>query len=503
MLEIFGHLKSLWGRYPRGRIVVVAGLLVAASVSLWAFRGRSAADYYAAKVERGDVIQIVSATGTINAVTTVQVGSQVSGNIKKLSADFNSHVKKGQLIAEIDPALFQALLLQAEADLANADASAIGLQAQIETQRAEILSSMAGVDKAQAQFNDAQLQYKRAKDLADQGIFPVSQSDTALSASDSALASLHAAQAVLGQSKAKLNASIAALDQAKAQVKQRKAAVDMARLNLEHCNIYAPIDGTVIARNVDAGQTVAASLQAPTLFVIAQDLTKMLVYAKTDEADVGRIQVGATASFRVDSFPKEIFSGTVTQIRMNATMIQNVVTYDTIVAFDNVNQRLFPGMTAYVSIPVASDTNVVKIPNGALRFTPSMTPQEVSALYAKYNPASGDKVGSGVASGGPGGGGVARGGGGRPGGKAGGSSGGGGAAGAGSSNRDDSAVVWKLHADKSLEPVRVKLGVTDFTFTAMKEGTLKPGDDLVIGEVSKGSKPAQASPVSPGGPRKF
>ncbi|HVS74604.1 MAG TPA: efflux RND transporter periplasmic adaptor subunit [Candidatus Acidoferrales bacterium] len=505
MSETVGHLKSLWSRYPRGWIVVVAGLLVAASVSLWAFRGRSAADYYAAKVERGDVIQIVSATGTINAVTTVQVGSQVSGNIKKLSADFNSHVKKGQLIAEIDPALFQALLLQAEADLANADASAIGLQAQIETQRAEILSSMAGVDKAQAQLNDAQLQYKRAKDLADQGIFPVSQSDTALSASDSALASLHAAQAVLGQSKAKLNASIAALDQAKAQVKQRKAAVDMARLNLEHCNIYAPIDGTVIARNVEAGQTVAASLQAPTLFVIAQDLTKMLVYAKTDEADVGRIQVGATASFRVDSFPREIFSGTVTQIRMNATMIQNVVTYDTIVAFDNVNQRLFPGMTAYVSIPVASDTNVVKIPNGALRFTPSLTPQEVNALYAKYNTANsgGGKGGSGAASSGPGGGGAARGGGGRPGGKAGGSSGAGAAAGAGSNSRDDSAVVWKLHADKSLEPVRVKLGVTDFTFTAMKEGTLKPGDDLVIGEASKGSKPAQTSPVSPGGPRKF
>src|SRR5713101_1784828 len=438
MLENFGHLKSLWGRYPRGRIVVVTGLLVAASVSLWAFRGRSAADYYAAKVERGDVIQIVSATGTINAVTTVQVGSQVSGNIKKLSADFNSHVKQGQLIAEIDPALFRAQLLQAEADLANADANAVGLQAQIETQRADILSSKAGVDKAQAQFNDAQLQYKRAKDLSDQGIFPVSQSDTALSASDSALASLHAAQAVLEQSKAKLSASIAALDQAKAQVKQRKAAVDMARLNLEHCHIYAPIDGTVIARNVDAGQTVAASLQAPTLFVIAQDLTKMLVYAKTDEADVGRIKVGATASFRVDSFPREIFTGTVTQIRMNATMIQNVVTYDTIVAFDNVNQRLFPGMTAYVSIPVASDTNVVKIPNGALRFTPSLTPQEVSALYAKYNAAGGGKGGSVAASGTSGGGSATRSGGGRPGGKAGGSSGAGAAAGAGSNSRDDS-----------------------------------------------------------------
>jgi HlyD family secretion protein len=487
MLNFLGSLKSLWGRSRWTRIAIVAGLLAAVSVSLWAFRSQSSVEYYSAKVDHGDVIQVVSATGTINAVTTVQVGSQVSGNILRLYADFNSHVKQGQLIAEIDPAVFQAQLSQVDADLANSNANVLGLQAQIETQRAEVLSSKAGLDKAQAQYNDAELQNKRANELAEQGIVPASQRDTAKATADGALASVHAAEAILEQSKAKLTSSIASLEQAKAQVKQRQAAVDMSRLNLAHCRITAPIDGTVIARNVDVGQTVAASLQAPTLFVIAQDLTKMLVYAKTDEADVGRIQVGAMAAFRVDSFPRETFSGKVMQIRMNATTIQNVVTYDTIVAFDNLGQRLFPGMTAYVSIPVASDLDVVRIPNGALRFKPELSDAERRALFAKYNIPEGGRTGA------PNGGGAARGGAGRTGG-----------AGGGGSYREDYAVVWKLHSDKSLEPARVKVGVTDFTFTAMKEGSLKPGDDLVIGEVSKGSKPTQTSPVGgPGVPRRM
>lgn len=516
MRGIVAFLKSLWGRSRWSRIAIVATLLALACLAIWAFRGHPAVEYYSAKVERGDVVQIVSATGTINAVTTVQVGSQVSGNIKKLYVDFNSHVKQGQIIAEIDPAIFQAQLQQAEADLANADASAVSLQAQIETQRADVLSSKAASDKAEAQLHDAQLQYNRTKDLADQGIVAVSQRDTALATSDSAVASLHSAEAMIEQSKAKLNVSIANLQQARAQVKQRKAAVDLARLNLGHCHIFAPIDGTVIARNVDAGQTVAASLQAPTLFVIAQDLTKMLVYAKTDEADVGRIQVDARATFRVDSFPRETFTGKVMQIRMNATTVQNVVTYDTIVAFDNPNQRLFPGMTAYVSIPVAWENDAVKIPNGALRFKPDLSDSDRSALFAKYNipetarAASGARGGgaaTGAAAGGAGGRTGERRGGGSPGGAAGGNGGGNGGgppAGAGS-YRDDYAVVWKLHADKSLEPVRVKLGVTDFTFTAMKDGPLKPGDELVIGEASKGSKPgpAQGPMGGPNVPRRM
>ncbi len=498
-MSALSFVKSLWVRSRWSRIGMVAVVLGIVCLALWAFRGRPAVEYYTAKVDRGDVVQIVSATGTINAVTTVQVGSQVSGNIQKMYVDFNSRVKQSQLIAEIDPAIFRAQLQQAEADLANANANVIGLQAQIETQRADVLSSRAGVDKAKALLHDAELQFRRTTDLSKQGIVAESQKDTALANHDSAVASMHSAEAVVEQSKARLNAIIAGMEQAKAQVKQRKAAVDLASLNLNHCHIYAPIDGTVIARNVDVGQTVAASLQAPTLFVIALDLTKMLVYAKTDEADVGRIQVNGTATFRVDSFPREVFSGKVTQIRMNATTVQNVVTYDTIIAFDNPNQRLFPGMTAYVSIPVASDTDVVKIPNGALRFKPDLTDAERKALFAKYNiPDQAPAGGRGAHPGGGAGGGRQGGG---PGGAGGPGAGGGrgGMQGAGSF-REDYAVVWKLHPDKSLEPVRVKLGVTDFTFTAMKEGNLKPGDELVIGEASKGGKstPAQ-SPVG-GGP---
>lgn len=487
MRSVSEILKTIWER-PLWRWIAMAaaGTLVLVLV-VWWVRAPGATEYYTAKVEHGDVVQVVSATGTINAVTTVQVGSQVSGNIKSLYVDFNSRVKQGQLIAEIDPAIFQAQLQQAEADLANAEASAVSLTAQIETQRADLLSAKADIDKAQAQANDAQLQYGRAKDLADQGIVAVSQRDTAQATADSATASLHSAQAMLEQSKAKLNVSIANLDQARAQIKQRKAAVDLSRLNLLHAHIYAPIDGTVIARNVDVGQTVAASLQAPTLFVIALDLTKMLVYAKTDEADVGRIRVGATATFKVDSFPRETFTGNVTQIRMNATTIQNVVTYDTIVAFDNPGQRLFPGMTAYVSIPVAWENDTVKIPNGALRFKPGLSDTERKALFAKYGVAEAAGGGKGAQP--------ANGGGGRPGGAA---------QQNGVSNRDESAMVWKLHADKTLEPVRVKLGVTDFTFTAMKDGKLQPGDALVIGEVSTSGKPAQQSPMGgPGVPRRM
>ncbi len=186
------------------------------------------------------------------------------------------------------------------------------------------------------------------------------------------------------QAESQLAATVAQRDQAKAQVLIQKAVVDSAKLQLSYCTIRAPIDGTVINRTVNVGQPVAASLQAPNLFSIGQDLKHMLVYSNTDEADVGRIKVGKQATFRVDSFPRETFNGTVAQVRMNAMTIQNVVTYNTMVAFDNLDLKLFPGMTAYVSIPVAEAKNVVKIPNGALRFKPDLSDSERTALYAKY-----------------------------------------------------------------------------------------------------------------------
>ncbi len=483
MSKIMDAMRSLWQRSMLHRALLVAppvALLMLAG--FWTVGTRQSTTYYTAKVEKGDIAQVVQATGTINAVTTVLVGSQVSGTIARLFADFNTRVRKDQVIAQIDPAIFRAQLQQAEADLENARANVIGLQAQIETQRADVQASKAGVDKAQAQLNDASSTLQRTVELFAQGIVAASQRDTAQSNYDSATASLHVAQAQYAQSEARLKSTIAQLDQAKAQVAQRKAAAELARVNLDHTTIRAPIDGTVIARNVDVGQTVAASLQAPTLFSLAQDLTKMLVYAKTDEADVGKIKVGATATFRVDSFPRENFNGRVIQVRMNATTIQNVVTYDTIIEFDNPEQKLFPGMTAYVNIPVAWDNDVIKIPNGALRFRPEISDDERKVLLAKYGIREEPRAGAARlgAAGGPAGPGAAGSrGSGAPGGSA------GGAAPASGSTKEDWGMVWKLLPNKTLQPVRVKLGVTDFTFTAMKEGTLGPGDELVISQASK------------------
>jgi HlyD family secretion protein len=305
-------------------------------------------------------------------------------------------------------------------------------------------------------------------------------------------------------------------------------------LELSYCTIRAPIDGTVINRTVNVGQPVAASLQAPNLFSIGQDLKHMLVYSNTDEADVGRIKVGKQATFRVDSFPRETFNGTVSQVRMNATTIQNVVTYNTMVAFDNLDLRLFPGMTAYISIPVAEAKNVVKIPNGALRYKPDLTDSERTALYAKYGiqdstraapagriaatAADGGAAGNsgdagapaGKAPGGPGGGPRKGQGAGADG--SGGNQGGGRSGGGGNSRRQDSGIVWKLLPNKTLQPVQVSLGVTDFTFTALVSGDLNPGDDLVIGQSTNKSSTAQAqtrNPVTgaggaaPGVPRRF
>ena len=488
-------VKTWWERSMLHRAFLVAPpVALLLLLAYWQFGAHPATQYYSAKVEKGDIAQVVQATGTINAVTTVQVGSQVSGNIAQMVVDFNSHVKKGQVIAQIDPAIFRAQLQQAEADLENSKANVNSLQAQIETQRANVLAAKANIDKTQAQLSDAQLQLQRTKDLFEQGIVAAQQRDTAQATSDGAMASLHVAQAQYTQAQAVLKSAIAQFAQAQAQVSQRRAAAELARVNLNHTTIIAPIDGTVIARNVDVGQTVAASLQAPTLFVIAQDLTKMLVYAKTDEADVGKIKVGATSTFRVDSFPREQFHGTVQQVRMNATTIQNVVTYDTIIAFDNPEQRLFPGMTAYVTIPVAWANDVVKIPNGAMRYRPEISDDERNALFVRYGipvEARGSAAGRLASAG--------RSGSSSSGGSASAAAPGGATAPRSGSTRDDWGIVWKLLPDKKVMPVRVKLGVTDFTFTAMEQGSLKPGDELVIGQTSKNSS-AQAGGAPQRGP---
>src|ERR1700687_4717568 len=334
------------------------------------FKGSEQPKYFTAKVDRGGISQVVEATGTINAVTTVQVGSQVSGTISRLNADFNAQVKKGQVVAQIDPSLFQGSLLQAKADLANA--------------KANVVASQANLEKAQASALQARADYERTAGLAKEGVMSQQQLDLAKATADSDDAAVSAAKATITQ--------------AVAQVQQKQAAVTVAQTNLDYTTIHAPIDGTVIARSVDVGQTVAASLQAPTLFTIAQDLTKMQVYASTDESDVGVIHTGQIVSFKVDAFPKDTFTGRVSQVRLNATTVQNVVTYNTIIDFDNPDLKLFPGMTAYITIPVANATNVLRVPNGALGYKPDMPADQVRALYKKYGLISGQSAGAQTAS---------------------------------------------------------------------------------------------------------
>jgi HlyD family secretion protein len=421
----------------------IMGVLLAGIALLTAFgyESKKAPQYFTEKVQKGDIQNVVQATGTINAVTTVQVGSQVSGTIQTLFADFNSHVKKNQVIAQIDPSLFQGALLQAKADLADAQAN--------------LVVSKANLDKANAAEVQAKLDFNRYTTLAAEGVVPTQQLDTARATSQSADAAVGAAKAQVTQ--------------ATAEVQQKSAAVTVAQTNVEYSTIRSPIDGTVIARSVDVGQTVAASLAAPTLFTIAQDLTKMQVYVSTDESDVGTIAAGQEVSFKVDAFPKDTFKGKVSAVRLNATTVQNVVTYTTIVDFDNPDLKLFPGMTAYVTVPVATANDVVKVPNGALRFTPDLTAQQVSDLYQK----------AGIAAAGNG----------RKGGKA-----------TQQAQQATTAVVWKLNADKTLAPVQIALGITDHTTTEVAQvvkGSLNPQDQVVTG-ASAANKSASAAKAAPG-----
>jgi len=429
------NIRSRW--FILACVVVVAGLFVA-----FGLNRNTPAQHFTAKVERGAINDVVEATGTINAVITVQVGSQVSGTIAKLNVDFNSRVHKGEVVALIDPALFKGALLQASADLENA--------------RANLVAAKANLEKSKASLVQTKADYDRAVALTKDGVVSQQQLDLAKANYDSANAGVSGAAANVTQ--------------AEAQVSQKAAAVAVAQTNLDYTVIRSPIDGTVVARSVDVGQTVAASLQAPTIFTIAQDLKKMWVYAKTDESDVGNIKLGKPVTFKVDAFPKDTFHGVVSQVRMNATTVQSVVTYDTIIEFANPDLKLFPGMTAYVTIPVATVENVVKVPNTALRYKPPMTSEEILAIYKQYGIESGETLqASQVAA-------VAN-----PGSPS------------GSAPQTplrapkaDTAVVWKLHPDNTIEPVKVSLGITDHAYTevtAILKGDLKDEQDVIIRSV--------------------
>ena len=362
-----------------------------------------------AAVERGAITTTVNATGTVNAVTTVQVGTQVSGKIQKLLADFNSMVKEGDIIAQIDPAPLEIKVSQGRANVASAlaavqvaQATMDNTRAAVETARANAESAKANVEKSKVALVDARRILERNKELVRRALISQNELDTAQTAYDSAASQLKASEAqqdaVAGQLKsAGAQARLAEAQQtaALAQVEQSKAALQAAELDLQYTTIRAPVNGIVVSRNVDVGQTVAASLQAPTLFLIAQDLTQMQVDTNVSEADIGRLQIGQTVTFTVDAYPNVTFTGQVRQVRNAPITVQNVVTYNAVVEVANPDLRLKPGMTANVSFLIAERRDIVKVPNAALRFQPDGAGQDTSAQDSKA-PAGGGGGGGGA-----------------------------------------------------------------------------------------------------------
>ena len=379
---------------------LMLGLLIAIVFGAAYFRGgEKVPEYKTAKVEQGTITASVSATGKVNAKVTVQVGSQVSGTIQRLFADFNSQVKKGEVIAQIDPSL---------------------LGAQVEQARAKLANDEANVEKAHVVLSDAKRNLRRMESLLGQNLISQSEKDVAQTAHDSAIAGLKAAET---------------------QVAQDRASLKLAEANLRYTTIVSPVDGIVISRNVDVGQTVAASLQAPTLFTIAQDLTEMQVDTSVDEADIGKIAIGQEAEFTVDAYPDSPFRGTVQDIYNQPLIVQNVVTYDAIIRVKNPDLKLKPGMTANVLVKIGNKENALKLPNAALRYRS----EKASGPAA---PAKAEK--------------------GKP------------------------TEVWILKEGKEV-PVPVTLGLGDGNFTEVVSGNLSAGDAAITEKVRKGGSSSGSS----------
>ncbi len=334
--------------------IVVIAILAAAAVAVYSYRKKGPeVQVTTAPVSQGDIVQVVGATGTIEAVQTVQVGTQVSGIVQELRADFNSIVKKGQLIAKLDPS---------------------SIQTQIEQARANLIRAQADLERQKVALEDAKTKAKRTEELAAKKLVAQSELDTVIVNVKSA--------------EAQLRSQLASITQAEASLNQNQ-------VNLQHTEIYSPIDGIVISRNVDVGQTVAASMQAPTLFILAADLTKMQVRASVDESDVGLIRPGQQVRFRVDAYPAQDFIGTVAQVRLQPVVSQNVVTYVTVIDVPNPDLKLKPGMTANVTIEIAQRTNALRVQNTTLRFRP--TNEMFAALNQAVPPELSQRGGRGAA----------------------------------------------------------------------------------------------------------
>ena len=355
-------------------------LAAAAGGYLWyQSRGQnSEVKYRLARIERGPMASVVVASGTLNAVTTVQVGSQISGQVKEIFADFNTPVKQGQVIARIDPATYELRVNQTRADL-DAAGSAVSVA------RSALAAQHAELGRVKVGLFDAERDLERKKMLVDKKFISPAELDKARTVLDTTREQIKAVQAEIQVREAQVQSALAA-------VKQRESLLRQAQVDLERTIIRAPVDGTVILRNIDAGQTVAASLQAPVLFTIARDLRDMQVEAAIDEADVGRLRQGLPASFNVDAFPRRSFAGEIKQIRKSPQTVQNVVSYTVVISAQNPDLALLPGMTANVRIVVESRESALKVPNAALRWLPPGAPQPAPPADAPRQQAGGQAV---------------------------------------------------------------------------------------------------------------
>src|SRR5437870_5697671 len=375
----------------RKKALIAAGLVIVAAIVAFSAKKQrtTVSQYFTAQVESGPLRKVVNATGVVQTVVTVQVGSQISGQVEELYADFNSIVKRGQLLAKLDPRNFQAQVENAQASVAAARARVRSAEADQRTQVANMQSARANLEAARVARDNTAILFQRASELNKSGVASRNDYDNAKANADSAEAKFEQAQATIAQVEAQTNASAAQLEQARAQLQQAEADLARAKLNLEYCNIYSPVDGVVISRNIDVGQTIAASLQSPTLFTIANDLTRMQVNANIDEADIGNISEQADVRFTVNAYLNEGFRGRISEIRLNPQTVQNVVTYSVIIGIENPELKLKPGMTANITITVDQRDNVLKVANAALRYTPAgIEREQFRGQRTAFSPAS-------------------------------------------------------------------------------------------------------------------
>jgi HlyD family secretion protein len=447
-------------------------------------------------VERGSVVVQVQMTGSLAAVTTVAVGTQVSGTVSELYADYNSEVKKDQILAKLDPALFQTQLDQA-------DASVKTCEEVLNNDVASVATAKANIESAKVNVINSTRKYKIMKELYDEGLETRDDMDSAQATLDSAVAALSAAQSQLEAAQAALKADKARLDQAQANLKN-------AQVNLDHCIITSPISGTVISRAVDRGQTVAASFATPTMFTIGEDLTKMQVITNTDEADVGKLKPNMEALFTVDAYTGEWFHGIISQVRLASTTVNNVVTYNAVINVFNPDLRLKPGMTANVKIVIEKVDNVLKLANAALRFKPELSDAGMAEafrrageerFYASYrNQGNLNQATTQTSSQPARTGGMAMGfaGGNRGGAVSAVNSGGQSSNANAGSNRGRRAPIWIMGEDKLVRPVVVKLGLTDGVQTEIVEGNLKEGDKIILSTEVNANRSTSSTTRAPG-----